>query len=43
MDAVLGLLKGYGLSDPARETVPGQFSDPHLHELYQSLIKTGRL
>jgi len=43
MDAILGILKRYGVPDPARDTAPGEFRDPHLLELYQALIQKGMI
>lgn len=40
MDAVLGLLEAYGLQDSATSE-PGQFNDPKLQALYDSLVARG--
>ena len=40
-DVVLALLSAYGVPDPAADTGPGQFSDPRLAELYETLVKKG--
>lgn len=39
MDAVLGLIRKYGLDDPALDF--GHFTDPDLQELYDSMVMTG--
>ena len=39
MDAMLSLVERYELADPA--LTPGQFSDPELQELYDTLIARG--
>ena len=41
MDAVGGLLGKYGIADPIVGNTPGAFSDPHLNDLYQSLVAKG--
>lgn len=41
MDAVLVLLERHGLDDPAAGTAPGEFTDPELQTLYDSLIAQG--
>lgn len=39
MDALLGLLKTYGLEDPILDF--GQFADPELQELFDALVASG--
>lgn len=41
MDAVLVLLDRYGFTDPAANLPAGSYADPHLQELYDSLIARG--
>jgi hypothetical protein len=41
-DAVKALLTRYALPDPAATTLPGQFSDPMLQSLYDSLLAGGQ-
>jgi hypothetical protein len=41
MDAVAYLLDAYGLTDPAANTAPGEFSDESLQALYNQLIDQG--
>ncbi len=43
MDAVLGLLNRYGIPDPAANTEIGQFMDPSLASLFNTLMKKGSL
>ena len=43
MDAIAPLLSSYFLPDPAADTLPGQFSDPTLQELYDNLSAQGVL
>ena len=40
-DVVLGLLLFYGIPDPSANLGPGQFSDPRLFSLYNTLIEKG--
>ncbi len=40
MDAVLGLLRAYGLDDPARKE-PGKFENTELQQLYDDLVLRG--
>ncbi|AGK60703.1 Uncharacterized protein conserved in archaea [Archaeoglobus sulfaticallidus PM70-1] len=39
MDAVLALIKKYNLTDPAKDV--GEFTNPHLQELYDNLVEQG--
>jgi hypothetical protein len=41
MDALLKLLKKYGLPDPAARTLIGEFTNPELQALYDALIAKG--
>jgi hypothetical protein len=41
MDAILGLLQKYRLPDPATSTLIGEFSNPELQALYDTLISKG--
>lgn len=41
MDAILKLLKKYGLPDPAARTLIGEFTNPELQALYAALIAKG--
>jgi len=41
MDAVLLLIEKYGLADPAENSARGEFSDPALQGLYDSLVAQG--
>ncbi len=41
MDALKSMLDKYGLPDPVLD--PGEFSDPHLQELYDTLVFDGSL
>lgn len=41
MDALLKLLKQYGLPDPAARTLIGEFTNPELQALYQALVAKG--
>lgn len=41
MEAVLGLIEDYGLSDPVVDTTPGAFSNPELAALYTELVEQG--
>jgi hypothetical protein len=41
MEAVLGLIEGYGLDDPVVDAAPGVFSDPQLSALYGELVERG--
>jgi hypothetical protein len=43
MDAVLSLLEGYGLDDPAAGNDPGVFTDPQFAALYEQLVAQGSL
>jgi hypothetical protein len=43
MDALLKLLRTYRLPDPAAGTAIGEFSNPTLQSLYDSLMDKGRL
>jgi len=43
MDAILKLLKKYKLTDPAANTLIGQFTNADLQELYNSLVAKGLL
>lgn len=40
-DAVKGLLENYGIADPAATTVAGEFVDPELQDLYDTLVEVG--
>ena len=40
-DAVLWLTQKYDLADPAEDKLPGEFSDPTLQGLYDSLVAQG--
>jgi len=40
-EAVRTLLVRYGVPDPSQDAPPGQFTDPHLADLYQTLIQKG--
>lgn len=42
-EAILALLTKYGIDDPAATTAPGEFADPALQTLYNTLISMGRL
>jgi hypothetical protein len=41
MDSVLGLLDRYGLSDPAADSAPGEFTNDDLQALYDRLVEQG--
>ncbi len=41
MNAVKALIEKYDLKDPAANSKPGQFADPHLQELYDQLTTMG--
>jgi len=41
MDAILKLLKKYGLPDPAARTLIGEFTNPELQALYDALVAKG--
>jgi hypothetical protein len=41
MDALKGLIDRYGVADPAATTAPGQFVNPVLQQLYDSLVRSG--
>lgn len=43
MDAIKTLLVRYGIDDPAATTKPGDFSNPHLQELYYELTTQGMM
>jgi hypothetical protein len=43
MDAILNLLKKYGLHDPASGKAQGEFSDTHIQLLYNTLTGAGSL
>lgn len=43
MDAVLALLERHGLDDPAAGNAPGEFTNPELQALYDSLIAQGNV
>ena len=43
MDAILRLLRTYGLVDPAAGTLIGEFANPELQAFYSSLLEKGRL
>lgn len=40
-DAVLGLIKKFGLEDPAKDKKEGEFSNKVLQKLYDDLVKEG--
>ena len=41
LEAVLGLIEAYGLTDPVTDDSPGAFSDPALTALYTELVERG--
>jgi hypothetical protein len=41
MEAVRGLLKTFGIPDPAASTAAGEFTDPELQALYDQLVEQG--
>lgn len=41
MDAVLGLIENHGLSDPAANLAVGQFANPALQSLHDTLVESG--
>ena len=41
MDAVLALLRRYGITDPVGSHPAGAFSDPAMQQLYESLVAQG--
>jgi len=43
MDAVKGLLDKYQIDDPVNQDIQGHFEDPHLQDLYDTLITAGSL
>lgn len=42
-EAILALLTKYGIDDPAATTAPGEFEDPELQTLYNTLIVMGQV
>ena len=42
-EAILALLIKYGIDDPAASTAPGEFTDPDLQALYNTLMGMGRV
>jgi hypothetical protein len=42
-DTILALLEKYGIADPAAGKAPGEFEDPELQALYNTLIAAGRV
>jgi hypothetical protein len=42
-EAILALLTKYGIDDPAASTAPGEFADPALQALYNTLMGMGRV
>src|SRR5680860_1023648 len=42
MDAVRSLLDAYGTDDPTAGLAAGEFSDPALQDLYDTLLEEGR-
>jgi hypothetical protein len=42
-EAILALLSKYGIDDPAASTAPGEFADPELQTLYNTLMTMGRV
>lgn len=42
-EAILALLTKYGIDDPAASTAPGEFADPELQTLYNTLMTMGRV
>jgi hypothetical protein len=41
-ETILALLEKYGVADPAAGKAPGEFEDPELQALYNTLIAAGR-
>jgi hypothetical protein len=41
-EAILTLLTKYGIDDPAATTAPGEFADPELQTLYNTLMAMGQ-
>ena len=42
-EAILALLTKYGIDDPAASTAPGEFADPDLQALYNTLMGMGKV
>ena len=42
-ETILALLEKYGVADPAAGKAPGEFEDPELQALYDTLIAAGRV
>ncbi len=42
-EAILALLTKYGIADPAANTAPGEFADPALQALYNTLMTMGQV
>jgi hypothetical protein len=42
-EAILALLTKYGIADPAANTAPGEFADPALQPLYNTLMGMGQV
>lgn len=42
-EAILALLTKYGIADPAANTAPGEFADPALQTLYNTLMGMGQV
>lgn len=42
-EAILALLTKYGIDDPAATTAPGEFEDPELQTLYNTLMTMGQV
>lgn len=42
-EAILALLTKYGIADPAANTAPGEFADPALQALYNTLMGMGQV
>jgi len=42
-EAILALLSKYGIDDPAAGAAPGEFADPALQTLYNTLMTMGRV
>lgn len=42
-EAILALLTKYGVDDPAATTAPGEFEDPELQTLYNTLMGMGQV